>query len=249
MSPPVFPYEFGCAEAAERIVPFLGGALPEEEAAALARHLDGCPGCSRRVDWERSFDRAVGERLRRTNPPAGLADRVRAALEREAPTVREAPWRWAFSSGTAAAAASVLLALLVLPFVGGGPAGGPAEAGPVRLVREAVVVDNVCDREGLSYAEQRACWNEDHLNGLRCKDGRTWAIVLTDGGFRSLVFDRELRGRRLLVEGEFHSASGSVRIVRWKEVGASEGPLSSGLSGKATPHPGFVSVARLGAGA
>lgn len=224
MSLPPRPNEPGCHRLAERLVPLLDDALEEGELAAVAEHLERCPRCARRVEVERAFDRALRARLRRSQPPAELFSRVRAALAREAPTVRESPWRWARATGFAAAAASLVLVLLVLPLVGSGPGRRLGSAGPVWLVREAVVVDTVCDGAGLSLEQQRACRDEAHLNGLRCPDGRTWAVVLTDGRLRALVLDPELRGRRLVVEGEFHPASGSVRVERWSEVEAPVGP-------------------------
>lgn len=218
MSFSVHPPDPGCERLSERLVPLLDGALEEGELATVAEHLAACPRCARRVELERAFDRALRARLRRSEAPEGLAARVQAALAREAPTVRESPWRWARATGSAAAAAAILLALLVLPLVGSGPARPPGSAGPAWLVREAVVVDAVCDGAGLSFERQRACRDEGHLNGLRCADGRTWAVVLTDGKLRTLVLDPRLRGRRLVIEGEFHPASGSVRVARWSEI-------------------------------
>jgi hypothetical protein len=148
---------------------------------------------------------------------------VRAMLAREAPTVSEAPWRWTGTSGLAALAASVVLALLTMPFLGRTPPRREAPLGSVRTVREVVVVDGVCDRAGLTLGEQRACSDPRHLNALKCSDGGYWSVLLTDGRLRALALDREVRGRRLVVDGEFYPTIRSVRIESWRDHDVPEG--------------------------
>ncbi len=231
MSQPPRGAEADCAALASRVVPFLESALGEDERLRLERHIERCPRCSRRVVVERSFDRALRARVRRSATPEDLAVRVRAILAREAPTVREAPWRWVRTSGLAALAASVVLALVALPFVGGTSDRRAVPPGTLRTVREAVVVDGVCDRAGLTLEQQRACPDSRHLNALKCPDGRYWSVLLTDGRLRTLVLDPEVRGRRLVVEGEFYPAIMSVRVERWRDRDAADGVQAPAILG------------------
>jgi anti-sigma factor RsiW len=74
----------------ERVTGFVDGELEAEAAAAVAAHLEACPGCRARAEAER----ALHARLRglpALDLPAGLEERVRARTRRRVPVVV----RWA----------------------------------------------------------------------------------------------------------------------------------------------------------
>lgn len=67
--------DLACTEEVELITEYLEGALPEEEARRLERHLETCPGCVEYVEQMRTLAGSLGG-LREDQLPA----RMRAGL-------------------------------------------------------------------------------------------------------------------------------------------------------------------------
>ncbi|HKQ60900.1 MAG TPA: hypothetical protein VJS92_06395, partial [Candidatus Polarisedimenticolaceae bacterium] len=108
----------------------------------------------------------------------------------------------------AAAAAALLVGVTLLTW---GVHGGRAS---LQVVREAVLVDEQCDRAGHGYAEQRRCHDPRHANALRVAPGVYWRIA---GALRD---DVSGRGRRLHVEGELDRGSRTLRLTAFRELGS-----------------------------
>jgi hypothetical protein len=128
-----------CTQVRAALDELLDGDLPHDVAAAMARHVAGCPGCAA----EQAAITALREALRQMPVPAprpGFAAAALAAAARHAPapltTSRGrgfAPWRrleiWAGATVGAAAAAALMALFLDAP----GPIEMPAEPPGVRL--------------------------------------------------------------------------------------------------------------------
>jgi anti-sigma factor (TIGR02949 family) len=54
--------------------------LTPEEAALIQEHLEHCERCAREIRFEENVLRNVREKVRRVKAPAGLLDRITAAL-------------------------------------------------------------------------------------------------------------------------------------------------------------------------
>lgn len=65
------------------LAPYLLGALAEPDAAALERHLDGCPHCRAALDQLRPAAGALAEAVPQVDPPARLKASLMAVVERE----------------------------------------------------------------------------------------------------------------------------------------------------------------------
>lgn len=201
----------------QSIYHFQADELPDAERRALQDHLDDCPRCARLLEVEESFLRGIKARLVRTPAPPGLETRIRAALEHERAPGRGAA-AWFRAPWFAAAAASLLLALLLVPR-SDAPV-DPAHSTPVLQVEEEViVVDLDCDRAGLGYAGQRACLNERHLNALKLQDGTYWNISLDKETSRDLLVERSMRGHRMLVRGDLYPAIRTLKLSRAQDLG------------------------------
>ena len=83
--------------------------LAESDLRKLDEHADACGECSGYLEVETSFLRLLKNRLTKEEAPAGLEDRIRLALEIEAPTLRRGAMGWLRSHAFAAQAAAVLL--------------------------------------------------------------------------------------------------------------------------------------------
>lgn len=194
----------------QSIYHFQADELPDSERRALQDHLDACPKCAARLEVEESFLRGIKARLVRTPAPPGLETRIRAALQQQSVSVRGSS-AWFRAPWFAAAAASLLLALLLVPWTD-----SPFDAGqstPVLQVEEEVtVVDQECDRAGLSYPQQRGCRNDRHLNALKLRDGTYWNIGLDKETSRDLLLDAHMRGHRMLVRGDLYPAIRTLKL-------------------------------------
>ncbi len=62
----------GCPERHDDLAAYALGALDPGEAAALERHLAGCPACSERLLWLRPAVDLVPASVRQVEPPASL---------------------------------------------------------------------------------------------------------------------------------------------------------------------------------
>lgn len=74
-----------CRQAVSRFTPFLDKALPADERAEVARHLDACPPCRQSAAKEEGGKTVLRERaahLRTEPPPPGLRTRCAAIAER-----------------------------------------------------------------------------------------------------------------------------------------------------------------------
>jgi anti-sigma factor RsiW len=118
-----------CNRAAGLLSGLLDVALGPFARLRVSRHVAGCDGCAAKLEELRAMQAAIRTNLPYHRAPPGLAARIGAALEREAPPASAAaaprPWfRWpAFGmagTGLAGALAGVALTVLVL---GGRPAG------------------------------------------------------------------------------------------------------------------------------
>jgi hypothetical protein len=80
-----------------------------EDAAALDRHLAGCPGCAAAARRQDRFDAAVAGAMRAVVVPAGLRDRlITDALARRGAAWRRAAYRYATAAAAAVVAALTL---------------------------------------------------------------------------------------------------------------------------------------------
>jgi anti-sigma factor RsiW len=118
-----------CNRAAGLLSGLLDAALGPFERLRVTRHIAGCDACAGKLEELRAMQPAIRSNLPYHRAPPGLAARIGAALEREAPPAFAAaaarPWfRWpAFGiagTGLAGALAGVALTVLVL---GGRPGG------------------------------------------------------------------------------------------------------------------------------
>lgn len=75
-----------CEDIVHRLWPFLDGALPETERAAVVAHLEGCAGCRSHHDFARAFLDAVHQAHHATHARSApgefsaLQARVEAAI-------------------------------------------------------------------------------------------------------------------------------------------------------------------------
>jgi anti-sigma factor (TIGR02949 family) len=183
---------------------FQAGELPEDEQRALADHVDGCPGCARRLEVEDGFLRGLKGRLGREEAPPELRVRVREALENQA-APRRSPG-WLRTPWLVPAAAALLLAVLLIPAM-------PPWAGVMHVEREVTVVDIDCEGAGRTLEEQRLCAHPHHLNALKVGPDQYWNISLQQEAGRRLVADREMRGHRVLVTGDLYTSIRTLHVT------------------------------------
>ena len=94
---------------ADRLGALLAGALAEDEAAEVRRHLASCAACAEERDLLQQAA-AIVPRLPEADPRPGFAGRVAARAGDLRPRPIGAPWwRWAFGGGLAVAAAAAAL--------------------------------------------------------------------------------------------------------------------------------------------
>lgn len=113
------PASMSCGEMARSLEPFLDGEFEGREEAELSRHLSECEPCRTLVEREARARSRLRAKLREAmgpgspagTAPAGLQERISAALDREArPARRWAPWPVSLGA-VAAAAAGVMVVL------------------------------------------------------------------------------------------------------------------------------------------
>jgi hypothetical protein len=202
-----------CASFRLSIHDFQADELTEADRGAFQAHLDACDRCARLLEVEDGFLRALQARLPRAEPPPGLEPRIRAALRELAPDPTPSAW-------FAAAAAAVLLALLLVPGLGRPLRGGWTPAAGVVAVAgvEVMVVDLDCDRAGMSIESQRRCGARHHINALKTADGRYWYISPDHESYGRLIGDPQMRGRRLIVDGDYYPGINTLRITWSRSV-------------------------------
>jgi hypothetical protein len=203
-----------CARFRRSIHDYQADEISELEREAFEGHRDACPDCARALEVEEGFLRGLRARLPRAEAPPGLEQRVRAALREEAPD--PAATAWYRRPWLAAAAAAVLLALLIVPGLGRPPGGRWSPASGVVQVSgvEVMVVDLDCDRAGMSIEYQRRCTAPYHVNALKTSDGKYWYISPDHEEYGRLIGDPRMRGRRLVVDGDYYPGINTLRI-KW----------------------------------
>lgn len=99
-----------CREVQRFIHAYLDGEFDEDDRVAFAAHLRTCPDCNRMAQFERAFREKVRQSFvgARGRAPAGLADRVRRALDEE-----ERPAGWAARGLRWAIPVAAALALMI----------------------------------------------------------------------------------------------------------------------------------------
>lgn len=69
-----------CDAVMRQLWDYLDGELTSERMEAIREHLKMCDRCHPHAEFERAFLRTVGQARREHSNPAGVAERVRAAL-------------------------------------------------------------------------------------------------------------------------------------------------------------------------
>lgn len=195
--------------------------LSADERAAMQQHLNGCPPCAERLEFESGMLDGLKGRLQAIPAPPGLETRVRAELAQQAGGSAGA-LGWLRTPWFAALAASMLLAMLLIPI------GGAPEQRAVEQVSELVtVVDRECDRKGADLADQRGCRHPRHLNALKRADGSYLNVSLEGELGRKMITDREMRGHRLRVEGLLFPRIETLKIDQLDDLGTGNVALLS----------------------
>lgn len=217
MKPILIQGDVDCAGFRRWVYPYLSEELAAPDQERMDQHRGDCDRCRRYAEVERSFGLALGRRLGEVEVPAGLEERIREGLSREAPTVGGGWSRWLRSPAVAAQAAAVLLVALLVGTVVGPELGPPAVA--MRVTRAVTVVDVDCDRAHRVPEYQRACRDARHVNALKVGEGVYWNVNLDGPRARELVLDPAQRGRQLVVEADYYPDLGTVRLIRVREDG------------------------------
>ena len=198
---------------------FQADELPAAERAACLEHLNACAPCAALLEVEQGLLRGLRSRLVPAMPPPGLETRVREQL-RQARQSSRPGLDWVRRPWFAALAASVLLALLLIPTADLG------SSSLSRVTRVVTVVDFDCDKAGRSLGQQRVCTHPRHLNALKLDDGRYWQISLDHEVGRELTTDRTIRGSRMRVEGWFYERIRTLQVDRADPAGVESANLS-----------------------
>ena len=198
-----------CKQFKESLYHFQQDELSPTQRDGFLTHADACQGCARTLAFEEEMLGALRQRLQPVPTPLGLETRVRAALADAAP--QSASLSWFRRPVFAAMAASLLLAVIMVPSLTGGEW---SSLRGMRVVSAVVtVIDPECASRGRTFEEQRRCKHHAHLNTLITDDGREWNISLDDERFRGLLTDAEMRGRRMRVRGNLFGAIQTLQLV------------------------------------
>lgn len=101
-----------CKKANRLLSEKLDGMLSPRENAALAKHLDQCPACRRRLTDYMQLDAALADLEK--EPPAALQQNIMAEIAANQPQwAPRQPRRFLWGPGTAVAAAAAVLLLLL----------------------------------------------------------------------------------------------------------------------------------------
>jgi len=192
-----------CRRVERQLFHYQAGELADPEMRLIARHIEECPGCARREQVENELLGVLKARMPQIPAPPGLRGRIIANLPQAKSGGSLARlWR---AQWLVPVAAALLLVVLLVP-------GLPRLAGVLDVEREVVVVDIDCEFAGKSLAQQRLCKHPHHLNALRVTDGSYWNVGLGDETGRLIAADRELRGVRLKVRGDFYSQIRTLHV-------------------------------------
>jgi anti-sigma factor RsiW len=142
-----------CTEIRSRLHPYLDREIDLEGAVAIERHLASCPACQAIFARQAALKSAIRTHSDYHGAPAGLAERIRAGLAREAPAAPRAPVRskWRLPSvrewlqlGAAAAAGALISWTAAIQYAGLSAEGRLAEqviTGHARSIVTAHLVD------------------------------------------------------------------------------------------------------------
>jgi mycothiol system anti-sigma-R factor len=97
-----------CEDVQENLSAFLDGALPHERQRAIEAHLASCPKCAGQLEDYREIARVLREKVME-RAPAGLQERIRAEITRQAGD-NPPSHRWWLGQRAARAAALLLVA-------------------------------------------------------------------------------------------------------------------------------------------
>jgi len=160
------------------------GDLPEDERAALAAHLEGCPECRtelRELEGVTALlPLADPARIEApaTRPPADLGTRIEAQIAAESAKEGRVRRRWRFRLGlggaVAAAAVAALLVLVVLP---GGGESSPAQEVKFTSVPKGVSIAATLEPHAFGTEIQM------YVSGIR--SGTLCRVFLRDKGGRT----------------------------------------------------------------
>lgn len=220
-----------CGTFCRQLYHFQADELSEAEHRLCLEHLDACETCARQFEVEQEFARCLRRRLRREEAPRELVERVRAALHEEASPLRER--NWIKAPWVAAMAASVVLAIILIPAVSDVTRRG-LFSDVVEVEHRATIVDLVCDQAGYTLEQQRACLHPRHVNALKLGGDTYWNVSLDQRAGRQLATDREMRGHVLLVEGALHTGIRTLQVTGYSDLG-----LETNQS-RAGPRPGLA---------
>ena len=194
--------------------------LVESDIRKMDEHVDGCERCSSYLEVENSFLRALKSRIPTAEAPAGLENRIRTAIDREAPRVRGGVTGWLRSHGLAAQAAAAVVLVGLLSLVPIGQRLSPETAGTsiLRLVgKPLTVVDHECDRAGRTPEQQRACRNRRHLNVFKAGEGQYFHINMDNPLARDIVLDPAQRGRLVLIDADYYPEIHTVKLISLRD--------------------------------
>lgn len=76
------PDRFTCEDMFRRLDDFLDRSLSPEEEARIQEHLELCESCAREYQFEESLLSGLRRKLRSTEAPEGLKQRISSLLER-----------------------------------------------------------------------------------------------------------------------------------------------------------------------
>ncbi len=212
-----------CSEFQTFVFHFQAGQLPEPDQQRLQDHVNGCPACADVLEFENAFLDVLQRRVRPTPAPPELKLRIREALAERAPERPGWSFAWLLRPGFAATIASLVLVLLLVgpwsPFAPVASGDGRTRAGSLRVETTATLVDVDCDQAGLTYAQQQACRNGRHVNGLKVADNKYWHLISAQAAARELMLDRRRRGERVRVEGELFTEISTLYLTAARPAG------------------------------
>lgn len=205
-----------CDAFRRQVVHFQADELPGDQRRSLQEHLDACPDCARRLEVEEVFLTGLKQRLQRVPLPPGFETRIRGRLRSEGGAASASATAWFRRPWVAVAAASVLLAVLLVPGVFDADRG--QSLGAIAVDREVVLVDGDCERAGRTFSEQRRCNHPRHLNVLKVADGTYWNISQDEEEFRSMLFSIEQRGHTFRIRGQFYPHIKTLKVSQAQDL-------------------------------
>ena len=207
-----------CREFRDLVFHFQAEELSAAERARFEGHLHTCPPCERYLEVEAGFATVLRAGLPRTQAPDALRERVCRSIEQEGKASRPVAPGLRFLTVALLAAAAAFMATLVAPPLFRGVQGQAQLDAARHVVRAATVVDEDCDRAGHTTDQQRNCHARSHFNALRMADGTYWTLSLDAPEARQLVADVEMRGHRIVVEGDLYAPIRTLHLTRWREM-------------------------------